>query len=438
MAPVELSLSADMAAAAAVLVVSYILIFTEAMHRTSVAIIGSVVMIMIGMSMGFYTQEAAITAIDGNTLLLLAGMMMMVGMLRPTGAFEYTAIRMAKLARGDARLLLIYISLAVSLISMVLDNVTTVIIFAPLTILITRILKLNPMPYLMAEAILSNIGGASTLVGDPPNLMIGSVSGIDFTSFLLHMGPIILLTWVATIGLLLLLFRHQLGQSAQQSIDLDENKAITDSTELWKILMSLGLIVTLFFIHHHLHLYPAFAAFIGLALALVLIQPKIDALFGEVNWSVLLFFAGLFIIVGGVEASGLLHLVGQELAVVAQQPGKLLMASLILMWGAAVLSAAVDNIPFTVAMIPIIVSLESHGINITPLWWALAIGVGLGGNGTHIGATANLIVVAESEKCGLPEARITPIMWLRIGLPAMFSSLIVASVFYAVFFEFFL
>lgn len=431
-------MNGDMLIAAGILVASYVLIFSEIIHRTSVAIIGSVVMIIVGMMAGFYSQEAAMEAIDGNTLLLLAGMMMVVGMLRPTGVFEYAAIRMTKFARGDARLLLIYISLAVSLISMVLDNVTTIIIFAPLTILVTRILNLNPMPYLMAEAILSNIGGASTLVGDPPNIMIGSAGAIDFTRFLVHMGPIILVVWLCTTGLLLLLFKRQLGKSTQTTIDLDESKAITDPQTLWKVLLSLGLIVLLFFIHHHFHLYPAFAAFIGLALALALIRPKPESLFGEVNWSVLVFFAGLFVIVGGVEGSGLLHLVGQNLAVIALEPGKLLAACLLLMWASALLSAAVDNIPFTVAMIPIIVSLEGLGVNITPLWWALAIGVGLGGNGTHIGATANLIVVAESEKCGIADARITPANWMRIGLPAMFTSLIVATVVYAAFFSFFL
>lgn len=432
------SLNSDMLIAMAILIASYVLIFSETLHRTSVAIIGSVVMIVIGMMAGFYSQEAAIAAIDGNTLLLLAGMMMMVGMLRPTGAFEYAAIRMAKLAGGDARLLLIYISLVVSLISMVLDNVTTVIIFAPLTLLITRILNLNAIPYLMAEAILSNIGGAATLVGDPPNIMIGSAGAIDFTRFLLHMGPIILVAWVATTGLLLLLFRKQLSVRTQTTIDLDETRAITDPQALMKILFSIGLIVLLFFIHHHFHLYPAFAAFIGLALALALIQPKPEALFGEVNWSVLIFFSGLFIIVGGVESSGLLHLIGQKLAIIAQEPGMLLGTCLLLMWGSAIMSAAVDNIPFTVAMIPVIVSLDSYGVNITPLWWALAIGVGLGGNGTHLGATANLIVVAESEKCGIPEARITPGGWLRVGIPAMLTSLTVASIGYTVFFSFFL
>jgi Na+/H+ antiporter NhaD/arsenite permease-like protein len=427
----------EMQFSAAILLLAYVLIFSEWMHRTHAAILGAVVMIGVGMGLGFYSQEAALQAIDANTIFLLAGMMMLVSMLCPTGAFDYAAVRITRLAQGDPRLLLIYLSLSVSLISMILDNVTTVIVFAPLTVLICRLLKLNPMPYLMAEAMLSNIGGASTLVGDPPNIMIGSAGGLNFSQFLLHMGPPILFVWLGTVGLLLFLFREQLRPGGIQARELVETHAIKDPLALKKILSVLALVILLFFVHHHFHFYPAYVAFIGLALALLLLAPEPEALFGEVNWSVLIFFCGLFIIVGGVEASGLLDLLGSRLAGLASQPGRLLLAGLLLMWAAAALSAVVDNIPFTVTMIPIILGLESHGVNITPLWWALAIGVGLGGNGTHIGATANLIAVSESEKCGIDSARISPVQWMRIGIPITLFSLLLASVFYTLFFELF-
>jgi Na+/H+ antiporter NhaD/arsenite permease-like protein len=365
-------------------------------------------------------------------------MMMMISILRPTGAFEYAAVRMTKLAGGDPRVLLVYLTLAVSLISMILDNVTTVIIFAPLTVLITRLLKLNPMPFLIAEAILSNIGGAATLVGDPPNIMIGSAAHIDFTRFLVHMGPPIALVWAGTVLLLLFLFREDLKTRHSGVVELDETKAIKDPVALALALVAMGVIVVLFFVHHLLHLYPAFVALAGLVLAMLLLRTDPDKLYTEVHWSVLIFFAGLFVIVGGVESSGLLELIGRHLAVMARDPDMLLVTCLALMWVAAVLSAVVDNIPFTVAMIPIILGLEKSGINVTPLWWALAIGVGLGGNGTHIGATANIIVVTESEKTGDPRSRITPAAWLRVGLPTMFVSLVLASGVYALFFDYFL
>jgi len=358
-------------------------------------------------------------------------------MLRPTGGFEYVAIVLAKLSHGDSRLLLIYLSLVVSIISMFLDNVTTVIIFAPITVLIARILEVNPLPFLMAEAMLSNIGGAATLVGDPPNIMIGSAAGIDFTQFIMHMGPAIAPVWLGSVLLILFIFRKQLTK-VSRDIDLDERKAIRDSAALMRAMFALSVIIVLFFIHHLLGLYPAYVAFVGLCIALILERPEPGTLFGEVNWSVLAFFVGLFIIVGGVERSGLLHWIGLQLVELARNPEQLLLTGLVVMWVAALISAIVDNIPFTVTVIPIVLGLESMGVNITPFWWALAIGVGLGGNGTHIGATANLIAIAESEKCGIPGAAITPAGWMKVGIPTMFSSLMVASVVYIMFFQFFM
>lgn len=432
------SLSSDMWISAAILVVAYVLIFTEVLHRTTAAILGAVVMIGIGMWLGFYNQQEAIRAIDGNTILLLAAMMMLVALLRPTGAFDLAAVHITHWARGSPKLLLIYLSLAVSLISMFLDNVTTVIVFAPLTVLICRLLKINPMPYLMAEAMLSNIGGAATLVGDPPNLMIGSAGNISFNSFLQHMGIPVLMVWFVTVGLILLLFRKQLVGGGRDTTSLVDTHAIKDPRGLKQILFSLGVVMALFFIHHHLDVLPAYASFVGLCLALLLMRPDMERLFSSVNWSVLFFFTALFIIVGGVEASGLLELLGRKLAGLARDPAMLLMTGLLLMWVAALLSAVVDNIPFTVTMIPIILGLESSGVNIAPLWWALSLGVGLGGNGTHIGATANIIAVSESEKSGMPEARITPLGWLRTGMPVMFAGLAIASLVYWFLFDLFI
>ncbi|MGD9171130.1 MAG: ArsB/NhaD family transporter [Candidatus Thiodiazotropha sp.] len=427
----------EMWTSAVVLMVSYVLIFSERMHRTIAAILGAVAMIGIGMGMGFYTQEAAILAVDGNTILLLAAMMMLVALLRPTGAFDFAAVHITHWANGNPKLLLIYLSLAVSVISMILDNVTTVIVFAPLTVLICRLLKINPMPYLMAEAMLSNIGGAATLVGDPPNLMIGSAADISFNAFLSHMGLPVLVVWIGTVSLMLYLFRDQLKPSGEDPKTLVATHAIKDAQGLKRIMFALGVVVVLFFVHHNLHVLPAYASFIGLSIALLLMRPDMEKLFGSVNWSVLFFFAGLFVIVGGVESSGLLELFGHKLAMLAQDPAMLLLTGLLLMWVAAILSAVVDNIPFTVTMIPIILGLESSGVNIAPLWWALALGVGLGGNGTHLGATANIIAVSESEKSGMPEARISPMIWMRTGLPVMFFGLILSSLVYWLFFELF-
>lgn len=434
------TITGDMWIALIIVIATYTLIFRETIHRTNAAIIGAVLMVGAGMLFGFYTQEQAIEAIDGNTLLLLMGMMMLITLMKPTGGFEYMAIFIGKTAKGSPLRLLIYLSLTVSLISMILNNVTIVIIFAPLTVLMCRMLKLNPLPYLMSEAIMSNIGGIATLIGDPPNLMIGSQANIDFMTFLIHMGPITSVVWIISMLTLLFIFREYLGSSNQKDFDLnlDQTKAIKQPKRLKQILLILAIVVILFFVNHYLHLYPAYVALIGVGLALVLINPSPTELFGEVSWSVLIFFAGLFSIVGGLEASGLLSLIGMKLADIAKDPNSLLLTCLVLMWVSAALSAIIDNIPFTVTMIPIIQTFESQGVNITPLWWALVLGASLGGNGTHIGATANIICMSESEKFKDASARITPQIWLRKGLPVMIVSLTTSSIIFVVFFDFFL
>ena len=423
--------------AGSILVGAYLLIFSEVIHRTLAGIIGAVTMILAGMIGGFYSQAEAVAAIDANTMFLLTGMMTLVVLLKPTGGFEYLAIRMAKLSRGSQKRLLIYISTVVTVISLFLDNVTTVLVFAPLTVVIARMLEINPIPYLMAEALLSDTGGVATLVGDPPNVMIGSAAGIDFNQFFFHMGPIVLAAWVVTLLLSLVLFRSQLNQRIEGILDLDETKALKDPKGLLAVSISIGIVILLFFIHHHFHLFPGYVAWIGVAIALALVRPDPDELLRGLDWAVLAFFAGLFIIVGGVEGSGLLNLLGQQLTSIAKDPDKLLITALVIMWVSALLSAVVDNIPFTVTMIPIISHLETQGVDVMPLWWALALGVGFGGNGTHIGSTANVICVAEAERSGIHEYRITPLYWLKKGTPIMLSTLIVASLLLVVFFDYY-
>ncbi len=428
-----------MLVSAGVLLVSYVLIFTEVVHRTIAAIAGAVAMVGIGHAMGFYSQEAAVMAVDANTVFLLFGMMVIVAVLRPTGAFEYAAIRIAKLAGGRPAVLLVALGFAVSVISMVLDNVTTIIAFAPITVLITRILHLNPMPYLVSAAMLSNVGGAATLVGDPPNIMIGGAADLSFIDFIVHMGPPVAAVWLVTVSLLLVMFRGQLVlDGSLRTMDLDERRAIRDMPNLKRALTGLAVVVALFFAHHPLGIYPSFAALLGVALLLLLARPDPERVLADIHWSMLLFFAGLFVIVGGVEASGLLDVFGTELGRMALEPGQLIVTAVVLMWVAALLSALVDNIPFTVTMIPIIAGLEQQGVNAMPLWWALALGVGIGGNTTHLGATANIVTVTELEDCGIPSARVSPLRWLRIGLPTALVGLTVATFVFVAFFEHFL
>ncbi|MFQ5946247.1 MAG: ArsB/NhaD family transporter, partial [Anaerolineae bacterium] len=392
-------------------------ILTERAHRTILALAGAALMVLLGLAMGFYSQEGALEAIDFNTLGLLLGMMILVSMLRRTGFFEYLAILTAKRSGGSPWFLLVTLGTVTTVASLFLDNVTTVILIAPVTILVAEILGINPVPLLMAEALLSDTGGVATLVGDPPNILIGSAANLSFVDFLTNVAPIVLVAWLVTLVLLRFLFRKELAEEPQNVdalLSLDENEALHDRPVAARILTVLLGVVLLFFVHHVLHLQPGFIAILGAALALLWIQPDMEEVLEGVEWTVLLFFAALCVVVGGLEASGLLALVGGNLAGLATQD--LLITGVVLIWVAAIASAIVDNIPFTIAMIPLIQELGVTGINVTPLWWALALGAGFGGNGTPIGSTANVVVVSLSERTKTP---ITARIWLRNGLPVM-------------------
>ena len=416
----------------AIFVITFALILLDRIHRTIVAMTGAAVMLAAGMLMGFYSQEQALHAIDFNTLGLLLGMMLLVRILEQTGVFEYLAILTAKASRGNPWFLLVMLGTTTTVLSLFLDNVTTVVLIAPVTILIAELLGINPVPFLMAEALLSDTGGVATLVGDPPNVIIGSAAGFTFGDFLTHTAPVVLVAWLAALLLLRLLFRSELAKpppNIEGLMRLDENEALHDRASLSKTLIVLGVVILLFFLHGQLHLTPAYIALGGAAAALLWVRPDMDETLPPVEWSVLLFFAALFVAVGGMEASGLLELLAAPVAAMAHD--NLLVASLLLLWVSAIASAAVDNIPFTIALVPVIQQLGHLGIPTSPLWWALALGAGFGGNATPIGSTANIIVVTVSEKTRTP---ITPRIWVRSGVPVMIVTCAVGSVLFALFF----
>ena len=412
--------------------VTFVMILAERIHRTIVAMVGAAVMLIAGMLMGFYSQAGALAAVDFNTLGLLLGMMILVRLLEQTGFFEYIAIFTAKRVGGQPWLLLLVLGGATTVLSMFLDNVTTVVLIVPVTILIAQILGLSPLPLLMAEALLSNIGGVATLVGDPPNVLIGSASGLSFTAFLTHLGPIIAVTWLVAIGILRVVYRRELAERPRNGAalaGLDENQALRDPVGVRRILIVLAAVILLFFLQGLLHLQPAAVALMGAAAALLWVRPDVEETLRHVEWSVLLFFAALFVLTGGLAASGVLSRLAAVLAEPAQKNP--LAASLALLWVAAIISAVVDNIPFTIAMLPVIQELGELGVVVLPFWWALALGAGLGGNGTPIGATANVITVALSGKTHTP---ITTPLWLRSGLPVMIATCAVASVLFGLIF----
>ncbi len=315
---------------------------------------------------------------------------------------------------------------------MFLDNVTTIILIAPVTVLIAEILGISPVPLLLAEALLSDTGGVATLIGDPPNIMIGSAAGFSFTDFIVKLGPIVFVAWLVVLLLLRFFFRKELAQkpkNIEALMHLDENAVLHDKKSLTRLLIVLGATVLLFFIHERFHMTPAFVALLGAAVALLWVRPDVEETLKEVEWSVLMFFAALFVTVGGIEGSGLLNVLAGQVTALATQD--LMLAGIVLIWGAALLSAVVDNIPFTIVMIPIIQDLAGTGMDVSPLWWALALGAGFGGNATPIGSTANIVTVSISEKTRTP---ITSKVWMRVGLPLMIATCLVGTILYALFF----
>ena len=415
-----------------IFIVTFGVILSERIHRTTTAMTGAGVMLMAGLTLGFYTQEQALHAVDFNTLGLLLGMMILVRLLQQTGFFRFVAILTGKRSGGSPWRLLIILGIATTLLSMFLDNVTTVVLIVPVTILIAEILGIAPIPLLMAEALLSNVGGVATLVGDPPNVAIGSAAGFTFAAFLTHLAPIVLVAWPAALLVLWIAFRRELAvkpKNIEAFLHLNEQEALEDSIGMRKILVVLGAVILLFFLHGALNLKPATIALGGAALALLWVRSDVEETLKHIEWSVLLFFAALFVITGGLEATGVLRMLADIVAGPAQT--NLLGASLLLLWLAAIVSAVVDNIPFTIALIPVIQELGLQGIGVAPLWWALALGAGLGGNGTPIGATANVITVSLSAKTHTP---ITTRIWVRSGLPVMLATCVIASLLFALFF----
>jgi Na+/H+ antiporter NhaD/arsenite permease-like protein len=432
----------SMLASGIILLVTFVLIFTEGLHhihRAKIALTGACAMIAAGQYLGFYNPELALDAVDWNVVFLLGCMMTVIAIMIPTGGFQSIAFTIGKISGGNQFLLLVMLGSAVTGLSLLLDNVTTVVIFGPLIILICQSLAISPIPYLLAAALLTDTGGVATLVGDPPNLMIGSAAGIDFNTFFIHMITPVVLAWVGTLVGLKFIFRKELA-SKPDIRRLQKDTHISDSHTWYASLGTLAIMVVGFIFHSALGWEAWVVSGMGLTLLLLIgHEIELDEYFAKVEITLLVFFIALFILVGGVEHSRFLQFMGQFIVPFVQND--LLTATIVLMWAAAFLSAMIDNIPFTAAMIPILLGMEQQGINVTPLWWALSAGVGMGGNGTHVGSTANVFIVTISEKLaretGNPDLAITPGVWFRKGTPVMLLTLVICSIVIGLFFDFF-
>ncbi|ASJ15538.1 ArsB/NhaD family transporter [Thermococcus radiotolerans] len=402
--------------AVAVFLVTYAMIISERVHRTVAALFGAAVVLLLGI----VPWEALPEHLDLDTLFLLIGMMIIVNTAKESGLFEFIAIKTAKFAKGSPMKVLLLFAVVTALISSVLDNVTTVLLLTPMLLYITRLMDINPVPFLLSEVFASNIGGAATLIGDPPNIMIGSAAGLSFNEFLLNMGPIALVDLFTSLGIIYLVYRKamKISDAKRDRIlstlgELDEDEAIRDYSLFKKSVAVIIGVVMLFFIHDRLGIEPAVVALTGASVLLLWSRMDPEEILEKVEWTAIFFFMGLFILVGALVETGIIDQVARWILGYIGSTGE---ALIIITWFSAISSAIVDNIPLTAAMIPLIKAMGSS-MNVYPLWWALSLGACLGGNGTAIGASANVVVLGIAGREGV---RITFMDFLKVGMVIMF------------------
>lgn len=431
----DIAFSGSMWLAALLFVITYAVIMSEKINRAIVALVAAGLMI----GLGILNQEAAIRGIDFNTIGLLIGMMVIVAVTRQSGVFQFMAIWSAKKVQAQPWGVLVMLSLVTAVASALLDNVTTVLLVAPVTLLITEELRVKAYPYLFALIFASNIGGTATLIGDPPNIMIGSATGLTFNDFAYNLTPVILVVMAVTLAPIYFIWGRHLRaapEDRQRVMEFNEFDAITDVRLLKQSLSVIGAVIAGFMLAHYLGLEAATVAMTGAAVLLLLANFGHDPehqskhvleAFNEVEWITIFFFVGLFIVVHGLDSTGLLRLLADKM--LALTGGDLNATAMVILWSSAVLSAVVDNIPFVATMIPLIKAMAPQfggPEGLMPLWWALSLGACLGGNGTLVGASANLVVAGFAERAGQP---IRFIRYTLVAFPLMLLSIAISMVY---------
>jgi Na+/H+ antiporter NhaD/arsenite permease-like protein len=407
--------------------ITYLVIVSERIPKTVAALMGGVAMILFRV----IDQEEAFASIDFNVIFLLIGMMVIANITGKTGVFQWLAIRSAKLAKGNPVTVLVILCIITAVVSAFLDNVTAVVLMAPLTLFVASTMELNPVPFLISQIMASNIGGTATLIGDPPNILIGSAADLDFISFLVNVAPVILIIFVLFIALIVFLFRNELRaspESRQRILDMDESQVLTDNRLLWISVAVLALTAIGFLLHGILDYEVATVALLGATVLLIAGRQQPDEALREVEWSTIFFFFGLFMVVGGVEKTGLLERIGERMA--DTSGGDLTAATMLILGPSALLSSIVNQIPYTAAMIPVVaeMSLEigAPAGSDNPLWWALVLGTGLGANLTIVGAAANVFVVNMARRAGY---KISFVAYLKYGALVTAFSVAVAALY---------
>ncbi len=399
-----------------IFVLTMLAIMTERVHRMTAALAGAVVMIVLGVM----DIETSVKYIDAETICILVSMMIFVAVVKKSGLFEYIAIKAAKLSGGRPWVIMISFMLITAALSAFLDNVTTVLLVGPMTFAVTKALKLDPVPFIITEIMASNIGGTGTLIGDPPNIMIGSSAHLSFGDFILNVGPPVLAVLGATVASFYLIYGRKypkVAEDFQELMVMDETKKILDRPLMIKSVVMIVLLITAFSCQDLLGLSSSVIALFFAVVMLLIGKQEIDRVIDEVEWPSIVFFIGLFIVVGGLQDCGVISMLAN--VIVDATAGRPVMTMIIVLWSSALLSSFLDNIPFVATMIPLILTMESMGVAIEPLWWALSLGACLGGNGTLIGASANVVLSGIAARQGY-HVRFKE--YMKVGFPLMLMS----------------
>lgn len=415
--------------AVAVFLIVILLIITERVHRTAAAMAGAMVLILTGVM----SADKALSYIDFNTIGVLVGMMIFVAIVRQSGMFEYIAVRAAKAVHGDPWKIMVAFTLITAVLSAILDNVTTVLLVGPMSIAIARMLKIDPVPFLMGQILASNVGGTATLIGDPPNIMIGSAAHLSFMDFLDNTGFAVLFILCVLILLMKIVYEKkiELGTVDTSAVEeLDPSKSITNRALMRKGIIVLICVIVGFMFHDKLGIESSVIALTAAAVMLIIGREDVNEAIQDVEWTTILFFMSLFVVVGGLTETGII----KELAskIIDATNGHPMVTMLVLLWASALLSSILDNIPFVATLIPLILAMQADGMDVTSFWWAISLGACLGGNGTMIGASANVVLSDISTKHGYP---ITFKSYLKVGMPFMLLSIVISTVFLVVKFD---
>lgn len=401
-----------------------IAIISEKVHRAAASMAGAVILLVTQV----LTVDSAIEHVDVNTIGVLVGMMLFVAVVKNSGLFEYVAIKSAKLTHGKPWAIMAVFAIITAVLSAFLDNVTTVLLVGPMTLAITSILKVNPVPFLLTQILASNMGGTATLIGDPPNIMIGSEAGLGFADFILNTAPIVVIIMAVSLLCFYFMFgrKMKVSEDAMKAVmELDEKRAIKDKSLMVKSVIMIALVVIGFMFHSSLGMESCTIALLAAVVMMLIGKQDVEDVILGVEWSTILFFIGLFVVVGGMEETGVIDQLASLL--IGMTGGNMVMTMLIILWVSAIVSSFLDNIPFVATLIPMILAIQAEsGMDVTPLWWALSLGACLGGNGTLIGASANVVLSGISNKNGYP---ITFMSYLKVGFPMMILSIVISMVY---------